>query len=193
MMARHAPPNGASSASRARSSGWIATEKPPELMAKPCWVPSEESPRPRTESKRRCATLTKRSVGACSKACMNGTRCARRGCSAMRRSMTALETALKPLRRSSRTTTKPGCSSSRHRTPKMSTEMPPLTPTASCCGASTSAKSSAASAAIARPIARCSTSPTATGRTSGSCRAMTCSGVSRTLTRGTMPAIAKAE
>ena len=70
MMARAAPPNGASSSSSALSSGWIATEKPPELMAKPCWVPSDESPRaaPATPEKRRCATLTKRSVGAWSRA-----------------------------------------------------------------------------------------------------------------------------
>ena len=51
--------------------------------------------------------------------------------------------------------------------PWMSTEMPPLTPTASCSGASTSAAAAVAVAVRLRKMARRSLSPTATGRASG--------------------------
>ena len=53
------------------------------------------------------------------------------------------------------------------RMPWMSTEMPPLTPTASCSGSSTSAAAAVAVSVRLRKMARRSVSPTATGRASG--------------------------
>ena len=77
--------------------------------------------------------------------------------------------------------------------PWMSTEMPPLTPTASCSGASTSAAAAVAESVRLRKIARKSVSPTATGRASGCAPCRSCSGERRDLISGMRPLIPQAE
>ena len=75
------------------------------------------------------------------------------------------------------------------RIPLIMIEMPPETPTATCCGASTSAIAGVTLAVTEVRMDRRVTSPTATGRTSGCRMASTSACVTAFLTRGINEAI----